>query len=252
MAGSDLESFDINRVSEFSINDRRPHRYEQHLGGRKTTEVDQSLLAALRPKVQEDIVREADGIVFVTTHNARIDDRGVPMINQAVSAGAIYIVRNPLDIAISLSHFRELPIDQCITDMETPHFGVATEANLAWIFSSWSENVKSWTERRHPAVLVVRYEDLIETPVDNFTGIANHTRQWPTQAQLKRAIELTSLNNLQTAEREAGFKEKLDSTKAFFREGRAGQWREVLTPAQIDRIVSRHGEQMARFGYLPD
>ena len=37
----------------------------------------------------------------------------------------------------------------------------------------------------------------------------------------------------------------------FFREGRAGQWKEVLTQAQVDRIVRDHGEQMARFGYLP-
>jgi hypothetical protein len=30
-----------------------------------------------------------------------------------------------------------------------------------------------------------------------------------------------------------------------------GQWKDVLTPAQIKRIVDAHGEQMARFGYLP-
>jgi hypothetical protein len=36
-----------------------------------------------------------------------------------------------------------------------------------------------------------------------------------------------------------------------FRDGRAGQWKEVLTPAQVQRIVDAHGEQMQRFGYLP-
>jgi hypothetical protein len=25
-----------------------------------------------------------------------------------------------------------------------------------------------------------------------------------------------------------------------------------MTPGQIDRVVADHGEQMARFGYLPD
>ncbi len=30
-----------------------------------------------------------------------------------------------------------------------------------------------------------------------------------------------------------------------------GQWKEVLTPAQIQRILDAHGEQMQRFGYLP-
>jgi hypothetical protein len=37
----------------------------------------------------------------------------------------------------------------------------------------------------------------------------------------------------------------------FFREGRIGQWREVLTQPQIDLIVADHREQMARFGYWP-
>ena len=39
--------------------------------------------------------------------------------------------------------------------------------------------------------------------------------------------------------------------QSFFREGRAGQRKEVLTPVQVDRIVKDHGEQMRRFGYLP-
>jgi hypothetical protein len=31
----------------------------------------------------------------------------------------------------------------------------------------------------------------------------------------------------------------------------AGQWEDALTPAQVNRIVRDHGEQMQRFGYLP-
>jgi hypothetical protein len=39
--------------------------------------------------------------------------------------------------------------------------------------------------------------------------------------------------------------------EAFFREGTAGQWRTILTPAQVSAVVSVHREQMARFGYVP-
>jgi hypothetical protein len=35
------------------------------------------------------------------------------------------------------------------------------------------------------------------------------------------------------------------------RDGRAGQWKEVLTSAQITRIVEARKEQMERFSYLP-
>jgi hypothetical protein len=241
---------DINRMTEYAATDLAASLFEKYLD-RPIAEADPAEVAALRPKVHEDIAREADGIVFIKTHNARILDRGVPLISLGASAGALYILRNPLDVAISVAHFREVPIDQAITDMATPDFGAATEVKLGWIFSSWSENVKSWTERRHPAVLTVRYEDLLDNPTEQFRQIANHVSLWPEDSRLEQAIESASFRSLQRAERKAGFKEKPDTAETFFREGRAGQWREVLTPAQIDRIVSSHGEQMARFGYLP-
>ncbi|MDB5359285.1 MAG: sulfotransferase domain protein, partial [Rhodospirillales bacterium] len=37
---------------------------------------------------------------------------------------------------------------------------------------------------------------------------------------------------------------------AFFREGKAGQWKKILSPEQVARIEADHGEQMRRFGYL--
>ena len=39
--------------------------------------------------------------------------------------------------------------------------------------------------------------------------------------------------------------------QAFFREGKAGQWKRVLTPQQVAAILDAHREQMARFDYVP-
>jgi hypothetical protein len=69
---------------------------------------------------------------------------------------------------------------------------------------------------------------------------------------LKRAIERSSFARLQSQEKEKGFRERPPNADGnFFREGRAGQWKQVLTSAQVERIVRDHGEQMRRFGYLP-
>jgi hypothetical protein len=57
---------------------------------------------------------------------------------------------------------------------------------------------------------------------------------------------------LRGQEDEGGFKESMKNQERFFRSGKAEQWREKLSPAQIRRICRQHGEQMARFGYLPD
>ena len=34
--------------------------------------------------------------------------------------------------------------------------------------------------------------------------------------------------------------------------GKAGQWREALTPAHVSAIVAAHGPMMMRFGYLAE
>jgi hypothetical protein len=64
-------------------------------------------------------------------------------------------------------------------------------------------------------------------------------------------IERSSFERLQSQEEQMGFVEKPEAAQRFFREGRAGQWKDVLTAAQVRRIVREHGEQMRRFGYLP-
>ena len=72
-----------------------------------------------------------------------------------------------------------------------------------------------------------------------------------TNTQLEQAIELSSFERAKKQEQEKGYRERPENSKAFFREGRAEQWRDVLNEAQIARIVSDHREQMARFGYIP-
>ena len=71
------------------------------------------------------------------------------------------------------------------------------------------------------------------------------------EPRLERAIERSSFKALREQEDQKGFKEKSPHAQKFFREGRSGQWRDVLTPPQVDKIVSLHKEQMQRFGYWP-
>jgi hypothetical protein len=69
--------------------------------------------------------------------------------------------------------------------------------------------------------------------------------------RLERAIARSSFRVLQEQERRHGFKEKSEFAERFFREGKSGEWRRLLTPEQIDRVVTAHSLQMKRFGYLP-
>ena len=54
--------------------------------------------------MHENIARKARGVAYVKTHSMLVDSAGTPMITRAVTAGGIYIVRNPLDVVVSYSH----------------------------------------------------------------------------------------------------------------------------------------------------
>ncbi len=247
-----FKDVDINKIEEGSAAESKAELYTQLLGkpAHRATDAE---IASVRPRVQAGIVKSLGRPVFIKTHNANAVDHGFPIINMGVRAGAVYIVRNPLDVAISFSAFSGTTIDQVIGSMATPGWGVRTSrTNVRVVTGSWTENVGSWTARPHPAVHVVRYEDLVANPKEYFAGVARHLLMTPTEDQLDRAIELTGFDRLREKEAAAGFVERPDTTSQFFRSGKSGQWRDKLTEEQVARIVTAHKPLMRRFGYLPE
>ena len=119
------------------------------------------------------------------------------------------------------------------------------------VHKSWSIHVDSWTNPPRPGLAVLRYEDMLNNPIKTFGGLTQFLGLNPPRKRLERAIERASFKTLRRQEDERGFKEKSPFAQKFFREGRAGQWRELLTPPQIDKLVGQHKEQMQRFGYWP-
>ena len=250
IAGED-DAQDINAINRFSTGELFLTHYKDVLGF-EPTEAHRKEIAAARHPVQQRIADEHDGVVFIKTHHALVMDRGHSTINFAVTSGAIYIVRNPLDVAISLSYHINKSIDDAIVamatrDAETP----VNEKQVNEIWGSWSQHVESWTRKPHRAIYVMRYEDMLNEPEKTFGGLARHLLLDATPAQLADAIDKSSFEKLQAQEEKEGFRERPEHAERFFREGRAGQWKEILTPTQIDQIAQDHHEQMARFGYLP-
>jgi Sulfotransferase domain len=249
MRGDAPARIDPNRMDDFRRSDTAAELYAPLLSG-PVLRVNRQEIAAARPRVQERIARDARGMVLIKTHNARIEDQGFPLINERASLGAIYVIRNPLDVAVSFASFTGSSIDQVIADMATPSFGInAGTDNVYSIMGSWSTQVVSWTHRSDPTTHVVRYEDMLAHSKETFALLAAHVRMHPSEEQLERAISLSTFDKLRASELEGGFHERPRSAPMFFRHGRAGQWQEVMTPAQVARVISLHGEQMWRFGY---
>ena len=249
--GRDRGGHDINRLSDTSVWDIAGVRFERVLG-KPLVAATRPEIARARPDVQKRIADGANGPVLVKTHNALVLDRGVPTINMGVTAGAVYIVRNPLDVVISYAHHFSTELDEAIRLMglqgaETDH----GESAAYEVYGSWSENVMSWTHKPHKSILLLCYEDMLARPRETFRKLADHLLIVATDAQIDMAIQRSDFKIAQAQEKEKGFRERPTQSKAFFREGRADQWREALTAPQIARLIADHREQMLRFSYVP-
>jgi hypothetical protein len=241
---------DMNRPSRIEVTENDAALYVEFLG-KPVSAATRKEIADARPKVQAAILSRAAGLVFAKTHNANLVYLGAPLIRHDLSAGGVYLVRNPLDVAISFASFLNTSIDESIRMMATPGLGTASIGGRVYTQSgSWNENVESWTTPAHPAVLIVRYEDMVDAPVATFAASARHVGFAASPEQIQRAINETSFQRLDTSEREAGFRELPEGTRKFFREGKSGQWRATLTKAQVGAGVGNHRALMVRFGYL--
>jgi hypothetical protein len=245
------EPYDINKLNEFCSADYVGAWY-QTFSRKPAIEMTMEEVAALRPQVHEALTRVHPDTVFVKTHNALVSDRGSEMITMAQTAGAIYVLRNPLDVTISYAHHYGLDLDTAIEALNLPgQMMPNSNLHVYQIFGSWSENVKSWTATPHPALHVMRYEDMTDHPLETFGAAAAFLGLRPSRERLTRALQNSSFEELRKQEDKDGFQERSDKSEKFFRKGEVGQWRALLTSAQVDRIVEANKEQMERFGYWP-
>ena len=245
------EAYDINKLTDFTLSDARMGWYNL-FDKRPGPQISKEEVAALRPKVHEAMTRVHPDSVFVKTHNALVEDRGTSMITMQYTAGAIYVVRNPLDVAISHSHHYGLTLDESVQALNTPGLQSMNEETYCYErYGSWSENVMSWTQHPNPGLHVVRYEDMLDSPHKTFGGVVAFLGFKATRERIDKAIKLSSFKVLREQEKRHGFKERTENAEWFFREGKAGQWRRVLSAKQIEALTAVHQEQMARFGYWP-
>lgn len=242
---------DINKMNELTTGDSLVQWF-RHLDPRPPLAWSRADVAKMRKDAQLAMMASKPQTVIAKTHNALLEAHGHPTIHMETTAGAIYVVRNPLDLVISLADHYGVDIDKAIEVMADTNNGGLADGNIVFeIHSSWSAHVQSWTQNPHKGLHVVRYEDMLTKPKQAFGGITRFMGLKPSTAQLDQAIELSSFKNLRQQEDAKGFQEKSAKGTKFFRVGKAGQWREMLSQGQIDRIAEQHRTQMERFGYWP-
>ena len=246
------EPANIDELTRFCISEAASAHYQRRIS-KPWDKVTSEDVMDVRAAVHADFTFASPDSVFVKTHNYLGEWFDRPLINMNVTAGAIYLVRNPLDVVLSASDHFGIGLDESIAMMANQAAGAAmTRRNVAELYTSWSNHVKSWTAHPSPQLLVLRYEDMLETPEAAFGNVGRFLGLDPPAERLARAIENSSFKKLKAVEEERGFAERSPHAKSFFRKGQSGQWREELSDAQIRRIISDHRVQMQRFGYIPE
>jgi hypothetical protein len=241
----------LAELSNYGRLEADPELYSR-IAGRPSTQLDFDQLCRLRPQVHAAIAAAAPRTVFVKTHSMAGVHDGVPLLTPQVSAGAICVVRNPLDVAISMSHHFGIGIDAAIDYLGDDNAATGNDDLFVSEFlGSWSTHAKSWADIESPRILVLRYEDLLDKPAKGFGKVARLVGLDADRGRVERAIRNASFQNLAGMERRDGFVEVPIKGKHFFRAGRANQWRDVLSREQVTHIIARHREQMTRFRYVP-
>ena len=212
-----------------------------------------------RPHIYRYLAEEEDGTIFMKVHDAFVrNDRGEPLFPPSVSAGVVYIIRNPPDVAASLAHHYGIDIDKAVFNLCDPAYGLVDSVDrlgsqLRQRLLSWSGHVSSWTGVSDISVRVFRYEDMREDPVSAFSEMVKFIGLGYDSDRLRKAAAFSDFENLQEQEQAGGFRERpLQASALFFRKGRVGSWRDELRSDQVEKLISAHGEVMHRHGYLDD
>ena len=206
--------------------------------------------------IQLEIIKEKDDFVFLKNHNALVSVEGRNLTEERFSLAFIYLVRDPRDIAVSYSNFdKTLSIDKAIDRItsENLYCHVTKKFPLdVEILGSWKFNYYSWkTGVAEVPRIIIKYEDLINNTFEtklkiikflskilNFKVDTNH---------IKYSIEQSDFKRLQEIENNQKFHE---STNTFFNSGKIGQWKNILSPAQISKIEDFCKDEMRELGYL--
>lgn len=217
--------------------------------------LDEDELEQIRPAAHQWQGRQMKHTAYVKTHDAYtyLADR-TPLFPADGCLGAIYFIRNPLDVAISLAHHAKCSVDASIYMMGNKEFTVPfdtqNDKQLPQKLLTWSMHVQSWTGSTSINVLVLRYEDMFVKPIETFRQGIEFLNLQVSSAALDQAIDDASFNKLQQYEKQFGFKEKPPVSGQFFRKGIVGDWQKTLTEVQIQKVIHDHAEVMRVHGYL--
>jgi len=219
-------------------------------------------------KVQEETnKRDGKAIRFLKTHSTLQDMDGYKFTDLNNCLGAIYIVRDPRNIATSYSNHEQTSLDEAIERIKRFRIigGIKDskdrKSETITHVGSWSSHYASWKEfKKVDRYLLIKYEDLLKDTEKTFSKVLNFiykitkTKLDLDKNKLKNVLKTTTFDNLKNLEKNSNFPEAntdLNGKKiTFFKYGAKNNWKDFLTSKNIKTLEDSFKKEMEELGYL--
>jgi hypothetical protein len=216
-------------------------------------------LDKLRGRVGHQPALYAERMRYHKVHDAFVsmDSGGRPVVPVEGCRGAVVVIRHPADVAVSISHYSSQDLERCVEFLLNEQAALCSSSKRGGLqvrqfMGSWAHHVHSWVDQKWIPVLLLRYEDLLVQPEQEFSRLAQFLDLPTEEALIVEAAANTRFDKLRAKEEEeGGFHERPEGCERFFRSGRSGEGQERLSVEQWGQMQDHFRETLSRFRYQP-
>ena len=199
---------------------------------------------------------------FLKTHSAICSINGHDFTNNENTLAAVYIVRDPRNVVLSISNHFNISIENSLEFMIDKNKIISNPTNEnenigLTLLSDWKTNYQSWKNYDSTKVKIVKYEDLLNSSKNIFVDILNFFNKYAMididEDKIKNVIKSTEFNKLKEYEQKYGFKESAamsDQSNFFFNLGPNNDWKKLLDKKISEKICEYFKSEMKELGYI--
>ena len=201
---------------------------------------------------------------FLKTHNTLIEFEGYKFTSPKQTRGAIYIVRDPRNVVLSMSHHYSLTYEESFKKMINSEASLLEKtfnndhSNFTFL-GSWSNHYKSWRDNNEFKVLFLKYEDFEKNAEKEFKKILSFIYELKNEKfiindkKFSNALKSTNFTTLKNKENVYGFEESIYSDKGkklnFFNIGFQNKWQKKLPHDIVKKINLSLKNEIIELGY---
>ncbi len=166
----------------------------------------------------------------------------------------VYLVRDGRDVGISyyfhLIKKHKIPKETNFKD----YLVKFNNGDLSRQYSSWSNHVNSWLDRKLDNILLVKYEEMKIDPISKITEILQFARLPVDEQAVVQAVNYSNFENMKKLEKEQQYSSpnlaNSDLNMSFVRSGKVGQYHDFFDDKSMQIFERIHSSALKRLGYL--